>query len=93
MVLGLQKRIEHQFENKALLLEALTHRSAVSDFLLKHKDVDPVKLNWNERLEFLGDSALSLVMTNFLWLKYPYETEGKLSKLRASLVNENHWQN
>lgn len=88
VVIGLQKKIQHEFANKALLLEALTHRSAITDFLMKYKDVNADQLRWNERLEFLGDSALSLVMTHYLWIQFPNEPEGKLSRLRASLVNE-----
>jgi len=56
-------------------IQALTHRSASS----KH----------NERMEFLGDSVLGLVITNALYHKMPKATEGYLSRLRASLVNEN----
>ena len=55
-------------------LQSLTHRSA------HHKH--------NERMEFLGDSVLGLVITNALYLHMPHATEGYLSRLRASLVNE-----
>lgn len=56
-------------------VQALTHRSASG----KH----------NERMEFLGDSVLGLIITNALYLGQPNASEGYLSRLRASLVNEN----
>ena len=56
-------------------IQALTHRSANG----KH----------NERMEFLGDSVLGLIVTNALYTQQPKATEGYLSRLRASLVNEN----
>lgn len=57
---------------------ALTHRSYCAE------NVDNVS---NERLEFLGDSVLGLVVTNHIFLKYPHLPEGQLAKLRASVVN------
>ncbi len=60
------------FNNPKLLQQALTHRSAA-------------KQN-NERLEFLGDSILSFVITNWLYKNYPHLSEGKLSRMRANLV-------
>jgi ribonuclease-3 len=60
------------FKNKTLLQQALTHRSAD-------------KTN-NERLEFLGDSILSFVVTKWLYHNYPKLSEGKLSRMRSSLV-------
>ncbi|HBG94279.1 MAG TPA: ribonuclease III, partial [Chromatiaceae bacterium] len=56
-----------------LLLQALTHRSA-----------GPVN---NERLEFLGDALLGLVIAEVLWQQFPTADEGELSRRRASLVN------
>lgn len=67
--------IEYQFIDHALLEQALTHRSV-------SKSIN------NERLEFLGDSVLSLVITEYLYRKFPDISEGKLSRLRASLVNQ-----
>jgi ribonuclease III len=68
------------FNNKDLLTQAFVHRS----YLNEHRGV---KLEHNERLEFLGDAVLELVVTDFLFKKYPLETEGNLTSYRAALVN------
>ena len=68
------QRLEYTFANDALLIQALTHRSAAS--------------NNNERLEFLGDSILNFVIAAWLYERYPVMQEGDLSRLRASLVNK-----
>lgn len=68
----LEKAIAYQFKDKALLKSALTHRSLGS--------------NNNERLEFLGDSILSLVITQALFERYSNSSEGELSRLRSFLV-------
>ncbi len=69
-----------EFKNKALLREALTHRSYINE----HP-------NWsvghNERLEYLGDAVLELVVSRFLFDKFTYFPEGRLTSLRAALVN------
>jgi len=70
----LMARLRYEFNNRNLLLEALTHRSAA-----------PVN---NERLEFLGDSILNFVIANELYHMYPDSPEGDLSRLRASLVKK-----
>lgn len=72
---GLEKRLGYVFKDKRLIIEALTHKS--------HK-----KPYNNERLEFLGDAVLDLIVGEFLFKKFPTEAEGVLSKIRASLVNE-----
>ena len=66
-------------KNKKLLEEALTHRS----YLNEVKE----KVPSNERLEFLGDSILSLVVSTHLFTNYPQFNEGKLTNLRSLLVN------
>lgn len=68
------------FQNKKLLEQALTHRS----YLNEHPDV---KGGHNERLEFLGDAVLEIVITEYLYNKYPDTPEGDLTNWRASLVN------
>jgi ribonuclease-3 len=68
----LSKLIGYTFKDKGLLNLALTHRSAQS----KH----------NERLEFIGDSIVNLVIGEALYHAYPNETEGELSRWRANLV-------
>ena len=75
----LQKKIGIVFTNKTLLTTAFIHRS----YLNEHKKY---KGPSNERLEFLGDAALSIVVSSFLYEKLPNATEGKLTTSRASLV-------
>jgi ribonuclease-3 len=76
----LENKIGFKFKNINLLKEALTHRS----YLNEHP-------NWpvshNERLEYLGDAVLELVVTEYLFAKYPEKEEGELTSLRAALVN------
>ena len=71
-----------RFKDTSLLLSAITHRS----YLNEHRDA-----TWdhNERLEFLGDAVLELVVTDFLFAKYPDKPEGELTAVRAALVNTN----
>jgi ribonuclease-3 len=68
------------FANKDLLRQAFTHRS----YLNEHKDSEIVH---NERLEFLGDAVLELIVTEYLYNKYIDENEGDLTSYRAALVN------
>lgn len=68
------------FNDKSLLKKAFTHRS----YLNEHRDSG---LEHNERLEFLGDAVLELVMTDELFKRYPETPEGELTALRAALVN------
>lgn len=68
-----------KFNNQNLFEQAFTHRS----YLNEAKE----KLESNERLEFLGDSILSSVVSEFLYLKYPYFNEGILTNLRSMVVN------
>lgn len=75
-----EKSIGITFKNKNLLKQAFTHRS----FLNEHKDVE---LGHNERLEFLGDAVLELIVTEHLYEKYPDSNEGDLTSLRSALVN------
>ncbi|BFD24758.1 MAG: ribonuclease III [Candidatus Parcubacteria bacterium] len=76
----LEKKIEVTFKNKDLLKQALTHRS----YLNEHSESE---LGHNERLEFLGDAVLEIVITEFLYLNFPEVDEGALTNWRASLVN------
>lgn len=71
----------YRFKNPALLHEALTHKSHVNE------RKEPV-LKHNERLEFLGDAVLSLIISDHLASLFPHFTEGALSKLKAKLVSE-----
>ena len=76
----LETLIGYKFKNNKLLLEALTHRSYINE--------NPAwSLPHNERLEFLGDAVLELIVTEILFNQYPTTAEGQLTALRASLVN------
>lgn len=79
MVEKLADKLGIKFNNIDLLQQAVTHRS----YLNEHKDY---KLDHNERLEFLGDAVLELVVTEFLYNNYP-DPEGDLTNWRAALVN------
>lgn len=71
----LEKNIGYHFKQPALLREALTHKSCKKSYN-------------NERLEFLGDAVLDLLVGEYLFHKFPHSKEGELSKLRACIVNE-----
>jgi ribonuclease-3 len=68
------------FKDKTHLLTAMTHRS----YLNEHREATQ---DHNERYEFLGDAVLELVVTDFLFRKYPQKPEGELTAIRAALVN------
>ena len=76
---GLQKNIAYNFRDESLLALALTHPSVA------HEVNAPTQ--HNQRLEFLGDSVLSLVLSRALFEKFPDADEGALTKSRAKLVN------
>jgi ribonuclease III len=75
---ALERRIGHRFAAPALLGEALTHSSAVGTARRARRS--------NERLEFLGDRVLNLVIADLLMARFPRESEGALSKRHAGLV-------
>ena len=77
----LEAAIGYSFKNKDLLKEALTHSSYAHE--LKTKKIE---VSCNERLEFLGDSVLSLVTSEYLFKRYSHLPEGELTHIRASLV-------
>jgi ribonuclease-3 len=76
----LEERLEYQFKDQQLLIQSLTHKSCKREAN-------------NERLEFLGDAVLDLVIGEFLFNKFKDNPEGILSKSRASLVNEGAFAN
>ncbi len=78
----IEKTIATVFKNKELLKKAFTHRS----YLNENRGLG---LEHNERLEFLGDAVLELVVTDFLYKKYPKKPEGEMTALRSALVNSN----
>ena len=75
-----EKKISYKFKDQGLLQQAFTHRSYLNE------NRQPGRQH-NERLEFLGDAVLELVVTEFLYEKYPDKTEGELTAVRAALVN------
>jgi ribonuclease-3 len=76
---SLEERLGHQFGQPALLRLALTHRSVSSE--------NPSRKD-NERLEFLGDAVLQLVVTDLLYDSYPQLAEGQMAKVRAAVVSK-----
>ena len=75
----LEEKLHYHFKNRDLLITALTHSSYANEANAPTK--------YNERLEFLGDSVLSLVVANYLF-RHSTRPEGELSRMRASLVSE-----
>jgi len=76
-----QNRIGYRFRDTSLLKQALTHSSLANEMHLGH-------MGSNERLEFLGDSVLELVSSEFFYQKFPLFPEGDLTKRRAAAVCE-----
>ena len=76
----LEKRVGHKFKNLDYLKQAVVHRS----YLNEHPNF---KLHHNERLEFLGDAVLEIIVTEYLYHNFPDTPEGDLTNWRASLVN------
>lgn len=75
----LENNLGYKFKNQKLIIEALTHKSYKQPYD-------------NERLEFLGDAVLDLIVGEYLFFKFAKADEGKLSKIRAALVNENGFE-
>ncbi len=88
MLEALEANLHYKFKDQGTLRLALSHKSHANEG--RKRDVskeDFVRLH-NERLEFLGDSVLGLVITDILSEKFPHADEGKLSKMRSVLVRE-----
>lgn len=77
----LQNNLEYHFQDIELLETALTHSSYANEH-----NLHPSKSN--QRLEFLGDTVINLVVSQYLYLKYPFYPEGELTKIRAKVVCE-----
>ena len=77
----LEQKIGYEFKNKGLLKQALTHSSYANE----HRNN---VCSHNERIEFLGDAVLELAISEYLFHNYPKEDEGKMTKIRSSLVCE-----
>lgn len=75
----LANQINVEFKNEKLLAEAMTHKSYSVEASLSYD---------NQRLEFLGDAVLQILITEYLYLKYPTEQEGKLTKMRSVLARQ-----
>lgn len=78
-VIDFEKVIEVTFENKDLLYTALTHRSYLNE-------KNDQSINHNERIEFLGDAVLELIISDYLFNAYPERAEGDLTSFRAATV-------
>lgn len=77
----IQEKLNYEFKDIKLLETALTHSSYANEHNMKTTEN-------NERLEFLGDAIVSLIVSRYLYKKYPHYPEGELTKIRASVVCE-----
>jgi len=75
---ALQSQLDYKFLDKSLLLRAITHRSYVNESPLLFAD--------NERLEFLGDAVIDVIVADVLYHRFPEQREGMLTAMRARLV-------
>lgn len=78
----LQQRVQYEFEDHELAIRAFIHESLVNE--------SETDLPSNERLEFLGDSVLGLVVAEFLFKEFPEEPEGQLAQMKSYLVSRKH---
>lgn len=79
-----ENAIHYKIQNKEFFLTALTHRS----YIKLKRNSEPAGLLSNERLEFLGDAVLDLVVAEYLYYNFPQNEEGDLTKFRSILVNK-----
>lgn len=86
----LESALGHRFAKPELLLCALTHRSLVNQQLQAGPEDPKLLATDNERLEFLGDAVLGLVVGEALFLSHPEWQEGELTRVRAQLVSRQH---
>ncbi len=77
---AIEEKLGYVFDNKDVLVQALTHRSFINEYR-------EAPLQHNERLEFLGDSVLGFVVADYLFHRLPDHPEGRLSQLRSRLVD------
>lgn len=82
----LEEKISYSFIDKNLLIVALTHTSFINE--QSHPKEQQINLH-NERLEFLGDAVLEIIISEEIFTRYPNQREGLLTHFRSSLVNEN----
>ena len=74
-----QRILNYTFQNLQLLKEAVMHRSFASENNLKFD---------NQRLEFLGDSVMQIILTDFVFKKYPESDEGLMTKVRSAMTDQ-----
>lgn len=86
----LEKSLGYGFANPELLIRALTHRSLANEKASDREGADTAPGEDNERLEFLGDAVLGLVVAESLFALYPDWREGELTRVRAQLVSRLH---
>jgi ribonuclease III len=79
ILISLQRRIGYEFKDSSLLLRAVTHSSALSEKL--------GEISY-ERIEYLGDAVLELLVTRLLFTSYPNADEGQMTRIRAAVVSE-----
>jgi ribonuclease-3 len=86
----LEEALGHHFADPGLLVCALTHRSLANEQALERGDTEPAAEEDNERLEFLGDAVLGLVVAEAMFHLHPDWREGELTRVRAQLVSRQH---
>lgn len=86
----LEEVLGHRFATRALLIQALTHRSLVYEHAGAARPEPAAPREDNERLEFLGDAVIGMVAAGYLFRRYPELPEGALTRLRGALVSRRH---
>jgi ribonuclease-3 len=86
----LEAALGHGFARRELLVRALTHRSLANEQAAAHSPADAMEDRDNERLEFLGDAVLGLVVAEAMFEAHPEWHEGELTRVRARLVSRKH---
>ncbi|MGD0914477.1 MAG: ribonuclease III [Terracidiphilus sp.] len=86
----LEAALGHRFLEPGVLLRALTHRSLANQLVQENRIEEAIEAGDNERLEFLGDAVLNLVVAEALFNAHPEWREGELTRVRAQLVSRQH---
>ena len=86
----LEDALGHGFSRPELLVRALTHRSLANEQAAANGNTDSTGATDNERLEFLGDAVLGMVVAEALFLQHPQWQEGELTRVRSQLVSRQH---
>jgi ribonuclease-3 len=89
-VAELEEALGHHFGHPELLYCALTHRSLANEHAMERGEAEPGADEDNERLEFLGDAVLGLVVAEAMYQRHPDWREGELTRVRAQLVSRQH---